>query len=154
MIVQWVYWHVNSANHFSLMSTFNKLYRRVEKVSIQLLIEILFSICSQWELSHVYLRMDYGGWMSEWYNGRENRGANEQRKDGCGGHQGAEPFLPHCGLHLRLLDCRWNICRGDGKIANVGNWQNKSSNISQTESLAPPGQPNATVFSLVKTEKR
>lgn len=56
----------------------------------------------------------------------------EQKEDECEGHQCDEPFLPHCGLHLRLLDCQWNICRSDGKIANVENWQNKSSNISQT----------------------
>jgi len=34
------------------------------------------------------------------------RTGKEPSEDKCEGHQSAEPFLPHCGLHLRLLDCR------------------------------------------------
>lgn len=34
------------------------------------------------------------------------RTGKEQSEDKCEGHQSTKPFLPHCGLHLRLLDCR------------------------------------------------
>lgn len=33
-------------------------------------------------------------------------GKQKREKTNAGAISGGRPFLPHCGLHLRLLDCR------------------------------------------------